>query len=92
MIYITDTLRISKLDDNCLQLEEYKAVTSKKHGTTVKKWCRLGYYGDIRSALVGALKKQLFDTANEELQLKDLIERIDIAVKNIENIKFEGKL
>lgn len=83
MIYITDTLRISKLDDNCLQLEGYKEVASKKHGTTVKKCCRLGYYGDIRSALVGAFKKQLFDTADEKLQLKDLIERIDSAVENI---------
>lgn len=89
MIYITDTLRISKLDDNCLQLEGYKEVVSKKHGTTAQKWCRLGYYGDIRSALVGAFKKQLFDTADEELQLKDLVERIDAAVKNIQNAHLE---
>ena len=89
MIYITNTLRISKLDDNCLQLEGYKEVISKKHRTSIQKWCRIGYYGDIRSALVGAFKKQLFDTADEELQLKDLVERIDAAVNNIQNAHLE---
>lgn len=85
MIYITDTLRISKLDDNCLQLEGYKPVTSKKHGTTTMQWKWLGYYGDLKSALGGALKKQLFDLPEEELTAEDLFARIEIAEQNVLN-------
>ncbi len=83
MIYISDTLRITKLDDNCLQLEAYKPVTSKKHGTTTMQWKWLGYYGDVKTALMGALKKQLFDCADEEIEVKNLIERIEQAENNI---------
>lgn len=90
MIYITDTVRISKVDENCLQIETYVSVTSKKTRQTAMQWKWVGYYGDLRSALVGAFKKQLFDTADEELQLKDIIERIDAAVENIKNAHKEG--
>lgn len=86
MIYITDTLRISKVDENCLQLETYAAVTSKKTRQTTMQWKWNGYYGDLRSALAGALRRQLFDTVDEELQLKDLIARIDTAVETIKKV------
>ena len=53
MIYITDTLRISKVDDNCLQLEEFKEATSKKTGKTSKQWRWIGYYGNVKEACAG---------------------------------------
>lgn len=81
MIYINDKLRIRKLDDRNLQLEEYRKPSGKsgtiKENTEKWRWC--GYYGDLKSALLGALTKQLFDSAENELTLKDIISRIDEA-------------
>ena len=81
MIYITETLRIAPLDGLNLQLEELCEVRNKKTGETRKEWKWLGYYGDLRSALMGALNKQLFDLADGEIKktLQTAIEEIDMA-------------
>ncbi|MBQ9728200.1 MAG: hypothetical protein IJV85_01245 [Clostridia bacterium] len=81
MIYINNTLRIRRLDPNCLQLEEYRKP-DEKSGTTkdnAAKWRRCGYYGDIKTALLGALSKQLFDCAKNEMTIKEVIAKIDEA-------------
>lgn len=83
MIYITDTVRISKVDENCLQIETYVPVTSKKTRQTTMQWKWIGYYGDLRGALVGVLRKQLFNTADEQLKLEEIIEKINTAEENI---------
>lgn len=83
MIYITDTVRISKVDENCLQIETYVPVTSKKTRQTTMQWKWVGYYGDLRGALVGVLRKQLFNTADEQLKLEEIIEKINTAEENI---------
>ena len=83
MIYITDTVRISKIDENCLQIETYVPVTSKKTRQTTMQWKWVGYYGDLRGALVGVLRKQLFNTADEQLKLEEIIEKINTAEENI---------
>lgn len=86
MIYITDTLRISKLDGMCLQLEQYKNVVSKKTGKETMQWKGIGYYGELSHALSGAFKKQLFETAEEELTLSELIIRIKEIEDNIKKV------
>lgn len=92
MIQITEKLRIVKADDKNLALEELRDVTNKKSQTTNKQWCWCGWYGDLKTALIGALHKQLFDSAEEELQIKDLIERIEKVENYIKNMKvIEGK-
>ena len=83
MIYITDTVRISKVDENCLQIETYVPVTSKKTRQTTMQWKWVGYYGDLRGALVGVLRKQLFNSADEQLKLEEIIEKINTAEENI---------
>lgn len=83
MIYIADTVRISKVDENCLQIETYVPVTSKKTRQTTMQWKWVGYYGDLRGALVGVLRKQLFNTADEQLKLEEIIEKINTAEENI---------
>ena len=87
MIQINNKLRIRQADDKNLALEELKDVTSKKSQTTNKKWRWCGWYGDLRTALLGALHKQLFDSAEEELEIKDLVKRIETAENNIKNMK-----
>ena len=85
MIYINEKLRIRKIDDRNLQLEEYRKPNEKsgtiKEDTEKWRWC--GYYGDLKSALLGALTKQLFDSVENELTLKDVISRIDEARADI---------
>ncbi len=83
MIYITDTLRISRVDDNCLQLETYVPVTSKKTKETRTQWRWCGYYGDVRGALLAALRKELFSEVSVESSIQRLLDRIDSAEKNI---------
>ncbi len=77
---INDKLRIVKKDNNNLVLEEFRDVESKKEGT-IKKWCWCGYYGSMKSALIGAFKKIIFDSECE--QIKDLINVIDKAEQDI---------
>ena len=83
MIYITDTLRISRVDDNCLQLEAYMPVTSKKTKQTNMQWWWCGYYGDVKSALLAALRREMFSEAGIESSIQKLLDRIDTAEKHI---------
>jgi hypothetical protein len=83
MIYINEKLRIRKLDGLNLQLEEYRKgvnpFTKKEVGSW--KWC--GYYGDLKSAFLGALNKQLFDSADEQIDLKEVLAKIESARQSI---------
>ena len=85
MIYISEKLRIVRLDGLNLQLEELAEVRNKKTGETRYEWKWHGYYGDLRSAFVGALKKQLFDIADGETKktLETAVAEIDKACKGI---------
>ena len=83
MIYITDTLRISRVDENCLQLEVYAPVTSKKTRQTKTQWRWCGYYGDVKSALLAALRKEMSSEASTESSIQKLLDRIDAAENRI---------
>lgn len=83
MIYINDKLRISKIDENCLQLEVFREVVSKKTKQSSFKWQWCGYYGSVKDALVGALKKSLYNCTENELEIKSVISRINAAEKSI---------
>ena len=84
MIYINNTLRIRKLDDGKnLQLEEYREGKDTHKGKASTKWRWCGYYGDLKSALLGALSKQLFDSAQNEMTIKEVISKIDKARADI---------
>ena len=91
MIYINEKLRIRKTDDYNLQLEEYRKGINPKTKEETYSWKWVGYYGDLKSALSGVLKKQLFDTADEEILLKDLVAKIDVAQQNIMNGVNDGE-
>lgn len=85
MLQINDKIRISKLDESNLVIEKYKIVSSEEKGTR-PEWVRCGYYGSVKAALVGVLKYELFDSLEEEMTLKDLINKIDESVNLIEKI------
>ena len=78
MIQINDKIRIIRLDEKNLQLEEYRKVINKKTKEERFEWCWLGYYGDLKSAINGVLKHCLMELATEEIStLSELVERID---------------
>lgn len=88
MIYITGTLRIRKLDEHNLLLEQYLETKSKKQNNEIfMGWKSLGYFGSLKLALLAAFKKQLFDIAEEDISIKDIVDRIEDAEKNIQASK-----
>lgn len=84
MIQINDKLRIRKIDERNLVIEELRIVESKKLGKH-EEWCWDGYFGDLKSAFLGAFHKQLFDSADEEIELKNIIYKINSIEKEIKN-------
>ena len=78
MIQITDKIRITRLDEKNLQLEEYRKVVNKKAKEERFDWCWLGYYGDLKTAIGGVLKHCLMELSTEDIKtLSELVERID---------------
>lgn len=86
MIYLNEKLRISKADERNLQLEAYLPTVSKKTNETSMQWKWIGYYGDLKSALAGALKQQIFELADQETEsISTLIVEITKAEQNVIN-------
>ena len=84
MIQITDKIRITRLDEKNLQVEEYRKKVDPKTKTERYDWCRVGYYGDLKSAINGALKYCLNELTTEKIPtLSELIERIDNIEKEL---------
>ena len=78
MIQINDKIRIVRFDKLNLELQEYRKKVDPKTKTERYDWCRVGYYGDLKSAINGALKYCLMELATEDIKtLSELIERID---------------
>ena len=78
MIQINEKIRIVRFDKLNLELQEYRKKVDPKTKNERYDWCRVGYYGDLKSAINGALKYCLMELATEEISsLSHLIERID---------------
>ena len=78
MIQINEKIRIVRFDKLNLELQEYRKKVDPKTKTERYDWCRVGYYGDLKSAIGGVLKYLLMELSNEEITtLSELIERID---------------
>lgn len=91
MLQINQKLRLVKQDENNLVLEELKDVQTKNNGI-VQKWQWYGYYGSVKGALTSALHKILFDSVEQKMEIKELIELIDMAEQDIINaIKNQGE-
>ena len=82
MLRINEKLRILRLDNNNLVLEELRIVESEKKGKR-EKWMHCGYYGSLKATLVSALEKTIFDSVEKEVEIKDLINIIDNAKQEI---------
>lgn len=89
MLQINDKLRIIKFDERNLCIEQLKIVKSKKYGDN-KQWLCAGYYGNLETALQGILNKQLFDCVDEEIQIKDVLDKIQQVRQEIKDTKITG--
>ena len=93
MIQINDKIRIVRFDKLNLELQEYRKKVDPKTKNERYDWCKVGYYGDLKSALGGTLKYCLMELTTQEIStLSELIERIDNidkelkgAIKNVRN-------
>ena len=88
MLQINDKLRIRRTDEKNLVIEEYsdKIVNPKtKEITSGWQWC--GYYGTLEAAFQGVLNKQLLDSVDDELEIKDVLGKIEQARQEIKNAK-----
>ena len=78
MIQINDKIRIIRLDKVNLELQEYRKKVDPKTKNERYDWCKVGYYGDLKSAIGGTLKYCLMELTTQEIStLSQLIERID---------------
>lgn len=78
MIQISDKIRIVRFDKLNIELQEYRKKIDPKTKNERYDWCRVGYYGDLKSAIGGALKYCLMELAFEDIKtLSEIVERID---------------
>lgn len=82
MIQINEKVRIRRLDERNLQLEEYRKIVNPKTKDERYDWVWLGYYGDLRSALNGVVKHCSTILIDEDLKnCKEVIKRLE-EIKN----------
>ena len=78
MIQINERIRIVRIDKLNLELQEYRLVIDKKTKAERQDWCRVGYYGDLKSAIGGAIKYFAMELADEDLNgWKSVMQRLD---------------
>lgn len=91
MIQINNNIRIVRRDDKNLAIEKYDLVTNSKTNESHYEWRWVGYYGDVKSALLGVLKHSLLDGAEEELDIQGLIKKIKIIEQEILSLNIKGE-
>ena len=87
MIQINNKIRIVRNDPLNLELQEYRKKVDPKTKSERYAWCRVGYYGDLKSAIGGVLKYCLMELTTEEIAtLSELVERIDNIDKELKGV------
>ena len=78
MIQINERIRIVRTDKLNLELQEYRNIIDKKTKAERQDWCRVGYYGDLKSAIGGVVKYFAMELTDEDLKgWKSVMQRID---------------
>lgn len=86
MIQISDTVRIVRTDKYNLQIEEYRPVIEAKTKTKKYEWCRVGYYGNLKSAILGVIKHCGKELPKQELKgWKSVVDKLEEYQAKIEN-------
>lgn len=87
MIIINENVRINKFDECNLQIEVKQEVVNRKTKEKSLQWANYGYYSNLKSALIGVLRKELLETVEEEHTIETLIMRINEIEEDINKAK-----
>lgn len=82
MLVINNKYRVRKLDDSNLVIEQLKIVSSETKGTR-EEWVWEGYYSSVAGALNSILRKQLFDSIEQEVEIKHILKIMKETEQNI---------
>lgn len=86
MIQINDKVRIIKLDERNLQVEEYRKCVDPKTKQESWKWKWVGYYGDLQSAFGGAIKHCGMLLSDQDFQsVQEVIAKLDKIEKDVKS-------
>lgn len=78
MIQVNDKIRITRLDDKNLQLEEYRLVINNRTKAERYDWVWVGYYSSLEGAMKGVLKHCSMALVDEEFKgCEKVIERLN---------------
>ena len=91
MLVVNNKYRVRKLDETNLVIEQLKIVSSETKGTR-EEWVWEGYYSSVEGALNSIFKKQLFDSVEQELEIKDILKVMKEIEKNILNTAKQYKI
>ncbi|MBK0347873.1 hypothetical protein JDW15_04340 [Aerococcaceae bacterium zg-ZJ1578] len=80
---ITDNLRIKRLDDKNLVLEQYVDSVHPKTKAVTKKWKFVGYFGSVRSALQCVVEREMLIDINALDTLEKYVETLQSVSKMI---------
>lgn len=87
MIILNDRYRIVRYDEHNLQIQEYREIVSKKDKSVRKDWVNIGYYGNLKHALLGILNKYIFNLMdNDILDIKTLLDKLNEIENDINNL------
>ena len=86
MVQINDKVRIIKIDERNLQVEEYRKCIDPKTKQESFKWKWVGYYGDLQSAFGGAIKHCGMLLADQDLKsVQEVIAKLDKIEKEVKS-------
>ena len=86
---------LSNLNSKCecsnnpgiLVIDDEKFYVNKHTKEARAGWQWRGYYGTLESALKGILSKQLLDSIDDEITLKEVLDKIEQVRQEIKNAK-----
>lgn len=87
MLQINDNIRIVRTDKHCLQIEEFRPVLDQKTKKLKQEWRWVGYYGNLKSALLGVIKHYGKELTEQDLKgwrsVVDKLEEIETKMTNL---------
>lgn len=90
MIRIGDNARIRRADERNFALEEKRELYCPRTKKTRVGWVHVGWFGNVKAALQGALKHLSNELADgEDVTIKEVLGRLDGIEQAILNAKFE---
>lgn len=86
MITLLPTIRIRRFDTRNLVVEHYRLTEERSTKKYEYKWKTFGYYGNLQSALKGAIDLALLEYPKDAGDVQSLKEYVEGLYKAIDNL------